>query len=130
MPGVFGTDRPAEKGVAVEHAHLAHIAGVVADGDRLADIGGERGIEEAQSLEMDAVAMHGARLCDHDQERVEHLQAFRHPGKPAVTAPGVQWRHADRAVRAGIVSRDDERADRRIQFRKREARRRAGLTFS
>lgn len=54
--GMFGVDRATEENVAVEDPDLADIAWIVADGDRLADISGEHGIEEAQTLKMDTVA--------------------------------------------------------------------------
>lgn len=71
---------------------------------------------------MDAVAMDRARFRDHDQQRVERLQAVRQPGKPTIGAPCRDRRNADLAVHPCIVIPHNERADRRVQLGKRELR--------
>src|SRR3546814_4876390 len=101
---------------------LAYVARIVADRHRLADIGGERRVEVSQPLETDAVAVDDARLGDHDQQRVQFLQRFRHPGQPAIAAPRIDGRYADRPVRADVIGRHDVCADRSVQFGKRQAR--------
>ena len=70
----FGADGAAEKHVAVKDADLGHVARVIADGDRLADVGGEREVQVAQASKPDAVAMHDAGLGDGEQQQVELLE--------------------------------------------------------
>ena len=108
----------------MEYPNLAYVAGIVADRHRLADIGGERGVEISQSLETDAVAVDDARLGDHDQQRVQLFQCFRHPRQQAIAAPRIDGRYADCAVRTDIIGRYDVSADRGVQFGQRQARRR------
>ncbi|AOF95319.1 hypothetical protein BSY17_4168 (plasmid) [Sphingobium sp. RAC03] len=119
---MVGADGPAQKDVAMEYPNLAYVARIVADRHRLADIGGERRVEVSQPLETDAVAVDDARLGDHDQQRVQFLQRFRHPGQPAIAAPRIDGRYADRPVRADVIGRHDVCADRSVQFGKRQAR--------
>jgi len=65
--------------------------------------------------------MHGSGLGDHDQQRIQLGQRFRHPGQPPVAAPCVHGRHPDRAMRANIVDGDDVGADCGVQLGKRQA---------
>ncbi len=74
--GARVADGPAHEPVVQEHADLAEVAGVVADGDPLPDVGRQRGCEVAQALEVDPVAVHGVRGRDHHQEQVEFSRVF------------------------------------------------------
>jgi len=103
-PGVLGADRPAQEPVAMEHPDLGDIARVVADGHLAPDVGGECGVEVAQALEADAVAVHGAGLGDHDQQQVEGCQALRTPRQPAVGLPRLLRRDAGLAVWPGVLA--------------------------
>ena len=67
--------RPTEELIAVEHANLGHIAWIVADSDRLADISGELGLAVAKTEEADAVAPHPARLGVVHEQQVEAFTA-------------------------------------------------------
>jgi hypothetical protein len=49
-------DGATKKMVVMKHPDLSHVTRVVTNGHRLAHVGGERYIEIAQSLEMDAIA--------------------------------------------------------------------------
>src|ERR1039457_6310849 len=64
LSGVLLTDRTAQEMVLMKHAHFTQVARIVANRHRLPDIGGERGIEIPNSLEVDAVAAHDARPGD------------------------------------------------------------------
>ena len=92
LAGVLLADRTAQELVAVEHPDFGQVARIVADGDGLADIGGQDRIDVAQSLEMNAVAPHAARLGEHDEQQVEVLQAFgdaRQEALPRQASSGV-----------------------------------------
>jgi hypothetical protein len=97
--GVFGADRPAQETVSVEHPDLAQIAGVVPDGHRDTDVGGQDRAVVAQSFEPDAVAVHGTRRGDHDQQQVKSFETVR---QPAVGQPGLLGRDTGFTVRAPV----------------------------
>lgn len=61
LTGVPLAHRPAQEPVAVKDPDLGRVARVVADGDGLADAGGQRRVDVAWPLETDAVASHAAR---------------------------------------------------------------------
>ena len=48
---------------------------------------GEGGSDEAESFELDSVAVHDPGFGNHDQQRVKVLKALRHAWQPAVGAP-------------------------------------------
>ncbi len=58
----------------MEDPDLAEVAGVVADGDRFADVGGKDRVEVAQALEANAVAVHHPGRGDLDEQQVELLE--------------------------------------------------------
>ena len=123
LPGVLGADRPAQERAAVEDPDLGQIAGVIADGHRLADVGGQHRVQVAQALEVDAVALDGAGLGDHHQQQVQVLQRGGHPRQPPAGQPGLLRGYAGLAVRPEVVSAGDEPADRRVQLGQRQPRR-------
>jgi len=53
----------------------AVVAGAAADGDGLADVGGESRVEVAQALEADAVAVHHPGYGDLDEQQGQLLEA-------------------------------------------------------
>ena len=115
--------------MAVKDPDLAHIARIEADGDGLADIGGERRVQELQPLEVEDVAMHDAGLGDYDERRIQRLQAIGHSREPPVAPPSVDRRRANRAMHAGVVGRHHECADGRVQFGERQPWRRRELAI-
>ena len=105
LAGVFLAHRSAQEAVAVEHPHLGQVARVVAQGDGLADVAGERRAGVAQALEADAVAPDHARLGVHDQQQIQILQALGQTRQKAAAPPGVERRVAGLAVRTEVVAR-------------------------
>jgi hypothetical protein len=103
----------------VEQPDFGQVAGVVADGDHLADEAGERRGNVAQALEADAVAPHATRLGMQDQQEVEVLEAVGKAGQEALTTPGVERRLTDLAVDTGVVGAGDEGADLAVEPRQR-----------
>ena len=108
--------RPTEELIAVEHADLGHIAWIVADSDRLADISGERGLAVAKTKEADAVAPHPARLGVVHEQQVEAFQALRQSWQQRAPAPCVEGNLADFRMDAHIVALDEVRADRPVEL--------------
>ncbi|ELU60764.1 hypothetical protein PCS70012_02353, partial [Streptococcus pneumoniae PCS70012] len=84
LSGQFGGDRPAQVGVLVVDAHLAGVAGVVADGHGLTDVGGQHRADVAGALKADAVALDDAGGRSGEQQQVEILA----PGRGARDPPG------------------------------------------
>ncbi len=122
--GVLLAHRAAQEPVAVEHSDLGQVARIVADGDGLADVAGERRAGVAQALEVDAVAPNDTQPGVHDQQQIELLQALGQPRQKTVLAPSVERHSAGLAVGAKVVRAGDEGADGPVQLRQRQARRR------
>src|SRR5215510_13707047 len=59
---MFITDRTTEEVIVVEHSDFGQVARVIADGDRIADIGSQGRMVVTEPLEMNAVTPHGARF--------------------------------------------------------------------
>ena len=119
LPGVFLTHRAAEEAGAVEQPDFGQVAGVVADGDRLADEAGERRGDVAQALEADAVAPHATRLGMQDQQEVEVLEGVGKARQETPAAPGVERGRADPAVDTDVVGAGDERGECAVELRQR-----------
>jgi len=107
----------------VEDPDLAEVAGVVADGDGLTDVGGEGRVEVAQTLEADAVAVHHPGLGDLDEQQVQLLEAVGGAGQPAVGDPGLLRALPGLAVLPLVVGTGDPLPDRGVELRQREPRR-------
>jgi len=60
-----------------EDADLGDVSRVEADRDRAPDVVGQDGVEVAQALKADPVAVHDPRGGNRDQEHVERLEALR-----------------------------------------------------
>jgi uncharacterized protein (UPF0276 family) len=81
--------------VAVKDPNFGDIPRIIANGDRLADIGRQRGIHIPEPLKVHAVSAHHTGLRHHDQEEVERFQTLRHPRQPPLAKPRLEWCHAD-----------------------------------
>ena len=114
--GVLLAHRAAQEAVAVKHPDLGQVARVVADSDGLPDIRGQQRVNVAQPLEVDAVALHAARLGEHDQQQVEVLQALGAARQEAAAPPGIERRLAGLAVQPGVVGAGDEGAHGPVQL--------------
>jgi hypothetical protein len=64
LPRQLGTHGTAQKRVAMIDSHFRHIPRVVPDGDGLADVGGQRRLDIAEALKMNAIPLHPARSGD------------------------------------------------------------------
>ena len=127
LSGVLLTDRTAQEMVLMKHAHFTQVARIVANRHRLPDIGGERGIEIPNSLEVDAVAAHDARPGDLHQQQIEILQALGHAGEPPIGEPRRVRRHLDFAMYPGVVVFNEVSAQGVLELRQRPPRRRRRL---
>jgi len=104
LAGVGGADGPADEDVAVVDADFGHVAGVVADGDPLPDVGGQGGVQVADALKVDPVAVHDPGGCNHDQEQVQLLGGVGGAGQPSVRDPPGGGGQAGLGVGALVVT--------------------------
>lgn len=122
-----GVDRAADEPVAVEDPDLAEVPGVVADGHGLADVGRQGGGEVAESLEVDAVAVHDPRPRDLDEQQVEPLERVGGAGQPAVGDPGGLRRQPGLRVGPLVVGAGDPAPDRLVELGQGQPRRADGF---
>lgn len=80
VASIFRTDGTAQEPVAMKHADLPNVARIVAD----CDIAGQRRIEIARALKMDAVPVDDTRPRHHYQQEVEIFQTFGHSRQPSI----------------------------------------------
>ena len=90
--GQLGRHRHAQELAAVEHPDLGQVPRVVADGDLFPDVGGQRQRQVAQAVAVDPVAVHLAGGGHGQQQQVQLLQGFGHPGQPPGAEPPAQRR--------------------------------------
>ena len=109
-------DRPGEEAVTVEDADIGKVTGIVADGHRLADVGGQDRVEVAQSLEVDAVRVDLAGFRDGEQQQVELFRGLGQAGQEPAGFPAGLRRLAGLTVDAVVIDLDDELPERRIQL--------------
>jgi hypothetical protein len=115
LAGVFLAHRPTQELIAMEDPDFQEVAQVIADGDRLADVGSQGRVAVAQPLETDLVAPNCARLGVHNEQQIEFFEAFWQPRQEAIAAPGVQRRLTDFAMDADVVRAEDVIRDRPVQ---------------
>jgi hypothetical protein len=118
--GVFGVDGTAEETIAVEHPDLRNIAGVVANGDALANEGSQGRIEIAQAAEPDAVTPDHAGSGHHEEQLVKFFQSFRHAWQPPLCHPSYMRGCPNGDMQPDIVAGNYEGADRRIEITQRQ----------
>ena len=97
--------------VAVEDPDFGQVAWIIADRHGIADITRHGRMLIAQSLELDAVALHGSRLRVHDEQEIELFQALGQPRQKPLATPCVERCFIGLAVdtemiSAGYVSRN------------------------
>src|SRR6185295_19711420 len=90
LASMFLAHRAAEELVAVENPDFGQVAWIIADGDRIADIGSQSGMAVTEPLEMNTVTPHGARFSMHDKQQIECIEAVGHAWQKACTAPSVK----------------------------------------
>ena len=100
----------------MEDADLGKVTRIVADGHRLADVGGQDRVEVAQSLEVDAVRVDLAGFRDGEQQQVELSRGLGQAGQEPAGFPAGLRRLAGLTVDAVVVDLDDELPERRIQL--------------
>lgn len=120
LTGVLQADGPAEEAIAVEHPDLGEVARIIAKGHRFADISGQGGVEIAQPLEVDAVAVDDAGLGDHDQQQIQLFETVGHSRQPPIAEPCRAGRRPGFAVHPHVIGADEEGAHRGIQFGERQ----------
>ena len=116
LTGVLQADGPAEESVMVEHPDFGKVAWIIANGHRFADLGGQGGIEIAQALEVDAVAVDEAGLSDPDQQQIQSFETVGHSRQPPLAEPRRAGRRPGFAVRTHVIGADQEGANHGIQF--------------
>src|SRR2546427_5083567 len=129
-PGMFWVNRPAQKAVAVKDPNFGDITRIIANGDRLADIGSQRGIPITQPLKVHAVSAHHTGLRHHDQEQVQRLQTLRHTRQPPLAKPRLDWCHADFTMRTVVIGAQEIVTKGGIELRQRESWRCRGFSVA
>lgn len=104
--GMVRADRAAEKAVPVEDPDFGHVAGIVTDGDMLADKRRQRGVHVAQALEVDAIPTHEPGLGNGEQQQIESPDTLGQVWKPTIAPPGGIGGRADLAMAAGVMCTD------------------------
>jgi hypothetical protein len=79
-PCQFLANGPTEEAVVVEDPDFGHIAGVVPDDDRLADVSCQGGVEVPHTEKPDAIATHFAWFGHGQQQQIQLLQRVGHLG--------------------------------------------------
>ena len=97
-------------------AHLAGVAGVVADGHGLRDIGGQHRGDVAGALEADAVALDDAGGRGGEQQQVEVLAPGRGPGNPPGPDPAGGRGLAGLGVHPTVVVLDEVAPQHRVEL--------------
>ena len=90
LTGVFFAHRTAKKLVTVENPNLGEVARIVPDGNLVSDIARQGRMAIAESLKVDTVAPHDARLGMHDEQQIEIFEVFGQTWQESVAAPGIR----------------------------------------
>jgi hypothetical protein len=129
-PGMFWVNRPAQKAVAVKDPNFGDITRIIANGDRLADLGSQREIHITQPLKVHAVSANHTGLRNHDQEQVQSLQTLRHTRQPPWAKPRLDGWNADFTMWAVVIGAQEIVTDGGIELRQRESWRCRGFSFA